>query len=45
MIRGGMSRGLSLASREELIYDERGVIQNTSFRNYKLLHIGQEPKI
>jgi CO/xanthine dehydrogenase Mo-binding subunit len=44
MIRGGMSMGLSLASREELIYDERGVIQNTSFRNYKLLHIGQEPK-
>jgi CO/xanthine dehydrogenase Mo-binding subunit len=44
IIRGGMSMGLSLASRENFIYDENGVMQLTSFRNYKLLHIGQEPE-
>lgn len=42
-IRGGMSMGLSLASRECFPYHERGVMQATSLRNYKLLHIGQEP--
>ena len=35
--------GLSLASREYFPYNERGVMQATSLRNYKLLHIGQEP--
>ncbi len=44
MIRGGMNMGLSLASRECFLYDEQGVMQTTSFRNYKLLHIGQEPE-
>jgi CO/xanthine dehydrogenase Mo-binding subunit len=43
-IRGGMSMGLSLASREALIYDDQGIMQNTSLRNYKLIHIGQEPE-
>ncbi len=43
IIRGGMSMGLSLASREYFPYNGRGVMQATSLRNYKLLHIGQEP--
>ncbi len=36
--------GLSLASREEYIYDENGILLDTSLRNYKVMHIGQEPK-
>ncbi|MCX7614242.1 MAG: molybdopterin-dependent oxidoreductase, partial [Clostridiales bacterium] len=44
MIRGGMSMGLSLASRETYIYDEKCIMDTTSLRNYKLLHIGQEPE-
>ncbi|WP_101911656.1 xanthine dehydrogenase family protein molybdopterin-binding subunit [Marasmitruncus massiliensis] len=43
IICGGMSMGLSLASREYFPYNGRGVMQATSLRNYKLLHIGQEP--
>ena len=43
-IQGGMSMGLSLASREEYIYDENGILLDTSLRNYKVLYIGQEPK-
>jgi CO/xanthine dehydrogenase Mo-binding subunit len=44
IIKGGMSMGLSLGSRENFIYDNEGIMQLTSFRNYKLLHIGQEPE-
>ncbi|OQB22819.1 MAG: Xanthine dehydrogenase molybdenum-binding subunit [Firmicutes bacterium ADurb.Bin182] len=44
MIRGGMSMGLSLASREDYIYDENCIMQMTSLRNYKVLHIGEEPR-
>ena len=44
IIQGGMSMGLSLASREEFIYDNDGILLDTSLRTYKLLHIGQEPK-
>lgn len=43
-IKGGMSMGLSLATREEFQYDENGILLNSSLRNYKMIHIGQEPK-
>jgi len=36
--------GLSLASREAFTYDDQGILQTTSLRNYKLLHIGEEPQ-
>ncbi len=42
-IKGGMSMGLSLASREEFKYNENSILLNTSLRTYKLLHIGAEP--
>ena len=35
--------GLSLASREISVYDDKCINKTTSLRNYKLLHIGQEP--
>jgi len=43
IIRGGMSMGISLATREEFLFDNNCIMQNSSLRNYKLLHIGQEP--
>ncbi len=43
VIAGGMSMGLSLASREGCTYDENGIPQAPNLRTYKLLHIGQEP--
>lgn len=42
-IAGGMSMGVSLASREAFSYDEHGIPQAPNLRTYKLLHIGQEP--
>lgn len=43
MIKGGVSMGLSLASRESFPYDPSGIMSTPNFRTYKLLHIGQEP--
>jgi len=43
MIAGGMSMGISLASREAFSYTEQGIPQAPNLRSYKLLHIGQEP--
>ncbi|ODU56156.1 MAG: hypothetical protein ABT01_04440 [Clostridium sp. SCN 57-10] len=40
---GGMSMGISLASREAFSYDRQGKPQTPNLRTYKLLHIGQEP--
>ncbi|MCL1965420.1 MAG: xanthine dehydrogenase family protein molybdopterin-binding subunit [Firmicutes bacterium] len=44
MINGGVSMGLSLASREAFAYDAAGVTRTPNLRTYKLLHIGQEPE-
>jgi CO/xanthine dehydrogenase Mo-binding subunit len=43
MVAGGMSMGISLASREAFSYTEQGVPCAPNLRTYKLLHIGQEP--
>ncbi|MGI5935567.1 MAG: xanthine dehydrogenase family protein molybdopterin-binding subunit [Oscillospiraceae bacterium] len=43
VVAGGMSMGLSLASREAFVYDEKGVPRTPNLRTYKLMHIGQEP--
>lgn len=43
VISGGMSMGLSLASREALAWDISGVPARPNLRTYKLMHIGQEP--
>ena len=44
MIRGGMSMGLGLGSREAFTYDNACINRRTSLRTYKLLHIGEEPE-
>lgn len=44
VIMGGMSMGLGLATREEFIYDENAILENTSLRTYKLMHFGEQPK-
>lgn len=43
-ITGGMSIGLSLASREAFLFNEKGVIINTQFRTYKLIRYGEQPE-
>lgn len=41
---GGMSMGLSLASREAFQYDESGIILNANLRDYILIGSGEEPE-
>ncbi|MGZ4108030.1 MAG: xanthine dehydrogenase family protein molybdopterin-binding subunit, partial [Tumebacillaceae bacterium] len=43
-IMGGMSMGLSWASREHFVYDEQGRVLNNQFRHYKLTHFGENPE-
>lgn len=43
VIAGGMSMGISLASREAFSYNKEGIPKVPNLRTYKLLHIGQEP--
>ena len=43
MVAGGMSMGISMASREAFSYNDQGIPQAPNLRTYKLLHIGQEP--
>ncbi len=35
--------GLSLASRETFLFNDRGVILDTQFRTYKLIRYGEQP--
>ncbi|MEL7623120.1 MAG: xanthine dehydrogenase family protein molybdopterin-binding subunit [Clostridiales bacterium] len=44
-VRGGMSMGISMASRENFSYAKngRGEMTTPSLRSYKALHIGEEP--
>jgi CO/xanthine dehydrogenase Mo-binding subunit len=44
LIMGGMCMGLSLASREEFIFTNTGVVENTSLRTYKTIRYGQVPE-
>lgn len=44
VITGGVSMGLGVATREEIIYDEQGQIGTSSLRTYKVLHCGQQPE-
>jgi CO/xanthine dehydrogenase Mo-binding subunit len=43
-ITGGMSMGLSLASREAFLFNTRGAIINQQFRTYKLIRYGEQPE-
>lgn len=44
LIMGGVSMGLGLGSREEFIYDSNAILQTTSLRTYKVMHIGENPE-
>lgn len=44
LIMGGMSMGLGLATREDFVYDDMSILQNTSLRTYKLLRFGEHPE-
>ncbi|MFD0695291.1 xanthine dehydrogenase family protein molybdopterin-binding subunit [Paenibacillus sp. GCM10027628] len=41
-ITGGMSMGLSFASREAFLFDQHGVIINPQLRTYKLIRYGEQ---
>lgn len=43
VVAGGMAMGISLASREGFLYNDRGIPQFPNLRTYKLMHFGQEP--
>lgn len=44
IITGGMSMGLSKATREEFHYGKDAAVLNTTLRTYKVLHYGQQPE-
>ncbi|WP_315117704.1 xanthine dehydrogenase family protein molybdopterin-binding subunit [uncultured Clostridium sp.] len=44
LIMGGMSMGLGLATREEFLYSQSGILKNTSLRSYKLIRFGENPE-
>lgn len=44
LIMGGMNMGLGLATREEFIHDEDGILQTTSLRTYKPIRFGEQPR-
>lgn len=41
---GGMSMGLSFASRESFLFTGEGIVQNPNFRSYKLIRYGEHPE-
>ncbi|GIP59293.1 xanthine dehydrogenase family protein molybdopterin-binding subunit [Paenibacillus woosongensis] len=43
-VTGGMSMGLSLASREAFRFNPDGAILNRQFRTYKLIRYGEQPE-
>ena len=44
VIMSGMSMGFGLATREEFVYNENGILRDTSLRTYKLMHFGEQPR-
>ncbi len=44
VIMGGMNMGFGLATREEFVYDENAVLEDTSVRTYKVMHFGEQPE-
>ncbi|WP_163856534.1 xanthine dehydrogenase family protein molybdopterin-binding subunit [Paenibacillus elgii] len=43
-IKGAMSMGLSFASREAFLFNDKGAIVNPQFRTYKLIRYGEQPQ-
>ncbi len=44
VVAGGMSMGLSLASREALVVDDEGRVMNPGFRTYQLMRYSEQPE-
>lgn len=44
LIMGGMNMGFGLATREELLFNDQGILQNTSLRTYKVMRFGENPE-
>lgn len=44
IVMGGMCMGLGLGTNEEFLYDTNGIVENTSFRTYKMLRYGENPE-
>ena len=44
VIMGGMCMGLGLGTSEDFIYNENGIVEDTSFRTYKMIRYGENPK-
>lgn len=44
-IEGGATQGLGYALMEEMLFDEKGALLNTSFRDYKILSAQDMPKM
>ncbi|WP_423802044.1 xanthine dehydrogenase family protein molybdopterin-binding subunit [Neobacillus sp. SAB-20_R2A] len=42
-MRGGMFLGLSFASHEAFIFDEKGIVQNPQLRTYQIMRFGDQP--
>lgn len=43
VLMGGMCMGIGYGTREEFIYDNNAIVQNTSFRTYKMMRYGETP--
>lgn len=43
-ITGAMSMGLSFASREAFLFNDKGAVLNPQFRTYKLIRYGEQPE-
>jgi CO/xanthine dehydrogenase Mo-binding subunit len=43
-VMGGMSMGLSFASKEAFLFNDKGIIQNPSLRLYKIIYFGEQPE-
>lgn len=44
LIMGGIGMGIGLATREEFVYDQNAILENTSLRTYKSLRFGEQPE-
>ncbi len=44
VVMGGMCMGLGLGTSEDFIYNENGIVEDTSFRTYKMIRYGENPK-
>ena len=43
-MRGGMYMGLSYATSEKFVFNDKGIVQNTNLRNYPMLRFGEQPE-